>query len=78
MALHVILGKPHWEHELRHQCQHHRTIVIQPPAGEGSQLLADKAEAILKSESYVRCDDRGEDLWHNNLVTYRRESNAEG
>ena len=73
MALHVILGKPRWEDELRYQCQHYRIILIQPPPGEGVRWLTEKAEAILKDEKFVRCDDRSEKLWHNDLVTYRRE-----
>ena len=74
MPLHLTPGKVQWEADLHYQCQHYQNILIQPPHGDEAEKLMAMAEAILKEQKFVRCEDRSEKLWHNDLVTYQKES----
>ena len=73
MPLYLTPGKLQWENDLRYQCQHYQNILIQPPRGDDAEKLMQMAEAILREEKFVRCDDRSEKFWHSDLVTYQKE-----
>jgi len=74
MPLYLTPGKLQWEDDLRYQCQHYQNILLQTPQGDDAEKLMERAEAILRGEMFVRCDDRSEKFWHNDLVTYQKES----
>ncbi len=76
MPLHIILGKHRWEDDLRDQCQRFTNVLVQPPQGDDAEKLMAEAEAILRGEKFVRCDDRSEKLWHNDLVTFQKDQHS--